>query len=121
MYVFFSFQICSQIFVITKTLSIRVYAYLTRGNYFSEKPLHVWMELKRALNAIHVNGTDVGYSSCLSSPPSFCIRLLFFCVLISTLFPCLFSAPPLHAKVFFTEKLFTSFVHFCVLKTISPS
>ena len=32
-----------------------------------------------------MSGTDVGYSSCLSSPPSFCIRLV-LCAFISTLF-----------------------------------
>ena len=39
-------------------------------------------------------------ASCLSSPPSFCIRLVFFCVLISTLLPLLFIAPFLHTKDF---------------------
>ena len=47
--------------------------------------------------------TDVGHSSCPSSPPSSCIRLVFFCVFISALFLLLFTAlaPTLHAWIFY--------------------
>ena len=54
-----------------------------------------------------ISRTDVGYSSCLSSPPAFCIRLVFFGVFISFLFPLLFIVSFLHVKDFFTEKFFT--------------
>ena len=54
-------------------------------------------------------------SSCLSSPPSFCIRLVFFCVFIFTLFPC-FSWLHLYMKSHFYKKnFFLSFIHFYVL------
>ena len=57
-----------------------------------------------------VCGKDVGYSFCLSSPPYFCIRLVFFCVLIFTLFLCLFPALSLHA-MFFNRKTFSPSIH----------
>ena len=46
-----------------------------------------------------ISGTDVGYSSCLSSPPFFCTRLVFFCALIFTLFPYFFSSIPIGEKI----------------------
>ena len=55
-----------------------------------------------------VSGTNEGYSSCLSFPSYFCIRLDLFCVLISTLFLCFSSAPSLHAKVL--QKTFGSLI-----------
>ena len=58
--------------------------------------------------------TDVGYFSSFSSPPSFCIRLAFFCVLISTLFPFFFHPHPyMYIQwLLFTKKLFLpNFIH----------
>ena len=51
-----------------------------------------------------ISGSDVEYSSCLSSPPSFGIRLVLVCVYISSLFPYL-SASSLHvdAMIVFTD------------------
>ena len=57
--------------------------------------------------------TCMWHSSCLSSPPSFCIRLVFFCVFISALFPLLFTAlhltsPSLHAWIFYRKFFYPS-------------
>ena len=57
------------------------------------------------------NGTDVGYSSCLSPPSSFCTRLFFFCVKSPSSFRSFFTSIPtckgLAAKYFHYFLLFS--------------
>ena len=48
----------------------KIYTYIIRKKFPVKNPLHVGMELKK--------NTYVGYSSYLSSLPSFCIGLVFF-------------------------------------------